>query len=138
MTVLTTDYRVQADSGTAVAWTSGQIPTILARNYRCASIQSEAGVAVTYVDSFTRYVLHTIRDQLPAVSFDPLLNRIRQASATVPAPERATRQRELDPFIALLEEWTRSPSDYEDYAWPRLRKALEQNRLSPRPRLRDE
>jgi hypothetical protein len=46
----------------------------------------------------------------------------------------ALKKRAKHPALRLLEKW-RTEADYDAKAWPRVRRALQKNRLSTRPAL---
>jgi hypothetical protein len=48
-----------------------------------------------------------------------------------------TGQSPAEKVRALLDEWAADESGYEDEAWPRVKKAIDDNRLSSRSRYRD-
>ena len=59
------------------------------------------------------------------ISKRPKVTRTRRSSGI----RRQTRPKEV---IALLDEWLKDESGYDEETWPELKKALDRNRLSGR------
>jgi hypothetical protein len=55
----------------------------------------------------------------------------------MPTGETAPPTRPNEAAIALLRKWMADESGYDEETWPELKKAIEETRLSSRPRFRD-
>jgi hypothetical protein len=63
---------------------------------------------------------------------ETITRRARPLHAGVPT--HRTRARKL---IKLLDTWLADESGYDERVWPRLKRRIEENRLSPRKRFDD-
>ena len=55
----------------------------------------------------------------------------------VQTPKSASERAKSEAAIRLLEEWMADESGYDEEVWPRLKEAMEANRLSYRKRFND-
>ena len=54
-----------------------------------------------------------------------------------PSPSNASQRERYQAARQLLREWLADTSGYDEEAWPKVKKILEENRLSPRSRFSD-
>ncbi len=62
------------------------------------------------------------------------------ANACQPSPSEdtpATQRARNESLIELLDEWMANDSGYDEAVWPRVKQAIQENRLSYRSRLSD-
>jgi hypothetical protein len=62
-----------------------------------------------------------------------ITRRARPSHSPLSRPRTKARK-----LIKLLDSWLADESGHDERAWPRLKKAIEENRLSPRKRFDDE
>ena len=65
------------------------------------------------------------------------LMRQDAAHPEMPTADKAPPARTNTEAIELLRKWLADESGYDEESWPALKKGIEENRLSSRPRFRD-
>ncbi len=98
--------------------------------------------ALGYVESVAVTSSGQLREQVwGLMEHDP--QPVTEVAAFALAPRRPElgtqpdQEHELHPAIRLLEEWLADESGYDEETWPKLKKALDEDRLSSRRLFRD-